>query len=167
MQTQGLSLRLGASEAVVAQASRWMAASNPWRELGIDEARTRAALSDPERELWVGWEDEAPVAVAVIDRRGVLSDYLQTLCVSPERRGAGVGAWLLGAIEARVFARSPNLFLCVSSFNEGAQRFYARRGYAVVGRLEGFITEAHDELLMRKTRGSWQAFREAREAMGR
>jgi ribosomal protein S18 acetylase RimI-like enzyme len=61
--------------------------------------------------------------------------------------------------EQRVFCESPNVFLCVSSSNRGAQRLYRRLGYQVVGRLRGFIAAEHDEILLRKTIGPRRGFR--------
>jgi len=48
--------------------------------------------------------------------------------------------------------------MCVSSFNANAQRLYARLGYEVVGTLRSYIVVEHDEILLRKTRGSWREF---------
>jgi [ribosomal protein S18]-alanine N-acetyltransferase len=65
---------------------------------------------------------------------------------------------LIGWAEQRIARESPNVFLCVSSFNVAARRLYERLGYELVGRLDGFIVREHDELLLRKTRGSWADF---------
>ncbi len=60
----------------------------------------------------------------------------------------------VGFVEEQVFARHANLFLCVSDFNDGAQRLYARHGFVEVGRLNDYLVTGHAELLSRKTRGS-------------
>ena len=39
-------------------------------------------------------------------------------------------------------------------------RFYERRGFEFVGVLRELIIPGHDEILLRKTRGTWTAFRE-------
>jgi hypothetical protein len=39
------------------------------------------------------------------------------------------GAFLIKYVEQRVFREHPNAFLCVSSSNRGAQRFYKRMGF--------------------------------------
>jgi len=46
-----------------------------------------------------------------------------------------------------------NVFLCVSSFNQGALRFYEREGYEKVGELRGYIIPEHSEFIMRKRQG--------------
>jgi ribosomal protein S18 acetylase RimI-like enzyme len=60
--------------------------------------------------------------------------------------------------EKRVFRDSPNIFLCVSSFNEGARRLYERLGYTPVGELEDYLVAGHAEILMRKTIGPLEGF---------
>jgi ribosomal protein S18 acetylase RimI-like enzyme len=60
--------------------------------------------------------------------------------------------------EARIFAGSPNAFLCVTSFNDRARALYERLGYRYVGELSDFFVRGVSELLYRKTRGSWTEF---------
>ena len=61
--------------------------------------------------------------------------------------------------EERIFRDSPNVFICVSSFNSEALRLYERLGYETLGTLSRFVVDDHDELLLRKSRGSWEWFR--------
>ena len=56
-------------------------------------------------------------------------------------------------VEEQIFSVRPNVFLCVSSFNEEARRFYLRRGYTVVGTLKDYTVKGYDEIFMRKTTG--------------
>lgn len=56
-------------------------------------------------------------------------------------------------IEKRIFMTSQNVFLCVSSFNKEAQRFYQKQGYKNIGLLKDYIVKGYDEVLMRKTKG--------------
>jgi ribosomal protein S18 acetylase RimI-like enzyme len=79
--------------------------------------------------------------------------------VAAERRGRGIGARLVSYAEARIFRESPNVFLCVSSFNPDARRLYERLGYALVGELTDYIVAGHSELLFRKTIGPIGAYR--------
>ena len=55
--------------------------------------------------------------------------------------------------EQRILKESPNVFMCVSSFNHGARRLYERQGYKMVGELTDYIVEGYSEILLRKTRG--------------
>jgi len=68
-----------------------------------------------------------------------LGGYLRLLAVVGEATGEGIGATLLAACEAEVARESRHAFLLVSDFNEGAQRFYERHGYARVGVLPGLV----------------------------
>jgi ribosomal protein S18 acetylase RimI-like enzyme len=58
--------------------------------------------------------------------------YLQAIAVDKELRGEGIGSALMDAIEERARASgSTRLFLDASARNEGARRFYERRGMTV------------------------------------
>jgi hypothetical protein len=52
-----------------------------------------------------------------------------------------------------VFARSTNLFACVSDFNTTARQFYERNGYREVGPLPDLLMAGASEILLRKTIG--------------
>ncbi|WP_116090835.1 GNAT family N-acetyltransferase [Sphingomonas crusticola] len=55
-------------------------------------------------------------------------------------QSGGWGGKLLAAVEEEAQARgAARLFLCVYSVNHGAQRFYARRGYAETGYRQIFL----------------------------
>lgn len=138
-----------------------MAASEPWITLGRGYEDSLRLLQDPAREVYVAEEDGAVAGFLVLLMTGALVGYVQTICVAPERRGRGLGTGLLAFAEERVFRESPNLFLCVSSFNAAAQRLYARLGYRVVGELTDYVVGGHHELLLRKTRGPLREFRPA------
>jgi ribosomal protein S18 acetylase RimI-like enzyme len=75
--------------------------------------------------------------------------YLRLLAVAPSAQGGGVGARLLDAAEAH-FAGARQMLLMVSDFNDGAQRFYARRGYARVGSCPDFLIDGVAEELWMK-----------------
>jgi ribosomal protein S18 acetylase RimI-like enzyme len=58
--------------------------------------------------------------------------YIQAIAVDSERRGDGVGSVLWDACEERArVSGSVRLALDVSAKNEGARRFYERRGLTV------------------------------------
>ncbi|HEY2745462.1 MAG TPA: GNAT family N-acetyltransferase [Polyangia bacterium] len=73
--------------------------------------------------------------------------YLRLIALVPGSEGHGAGAALLDAVEADVATRARHLFLLVSHWNEGARRFYARRGYAEVGCLPAFVRADTDEII--------------------
>ena len=76
-----------------------------------------------------------------------LGGYLRLIALRPGREGSGVGAALLDRVEERVAKKSHALFLLVSHWNEGARRFYARRGYDEVGKLPALLRPDTDEII--------------------
>jgi ribosomal protein S18 acetylase RimI-like enzyme len=134
-----------------------MRASDPWQRLRITEDACRRTITHPQREAYAAWRGQALVGFVVLAFQGPLSGYVQLLGVAPAARGQGVGRALMALAERIAFARGPNLFLCVSAFNEGARRFYARLGFQEVGCLTDFLVHGEDEWLLRKTRGPLMA----------
>ncbi|HCT57608.1 MAG TPA: N-acetyltransferase [Gemmatimonas aurantiaca] len=130
-----------------------MAGSDPWVTLGRTFAQSLAIMQDPAREVFLAMVDGERVGFVVLWMAGPFSGYLQSLCLAPAWRGRGIGGAVLALAEAWVFERSPNVFLCVSSFNPDARRLYERAGYTLVGELPEFMVAGHSEYLFRKTRG--------------
>jgi ribosomal-protein-alanine N-acetyltransferase len=79
--------------------------------------------------------------------------YIRRLAVKEGYRGKGIGRQIMRFIEDYAFVRYPNVFVCVSSFNSRAQKFYEDLGYQKVGELPNLIMEGHAEYLLRKTLG--------------
>jgi len=73
--------------------------------------------------------------------------YLRLIALAPGTEGQGAGSALLDAVEADVATRARHMFLLVSHWNDGARRFYARRGYSEVGRLPAFVRADTDEII--------------------
>lgn len=136
-----------------------MAGSEPWLTLGRDAASCRAGLANPLKECYLVAADGTRAGVLVLDMTGPFPGYIQSICIAPPARGQGLGSRVLAWAEERIFRDSPNAFICVSSFNPDARRLYERLGFELVGTLTGLFVDQHDELLLRKTRGSWTSFR--------
>ncbi len=130
-----------------------MASTEPWVTFGRTYEESRVLMTDPTREAYVVWVNDERAGFAVLWMAGPFSGYLQSLCLDPIWRGRGIGGEALKWIEARIFASSSNVFLCVSSFNPDARRMYERAGYVLVGELAEFMVAGHSEFLLRKTRG--------------
>lgn len=128
-----------------------MAASEPWTTLGRGYEEQLRIIADPSREVYVAVTEGKVVGLVVIEMNGSFKGYVKSICVAPGRRGLGVGAALMSYAEDRIFRETPNVFLCVSDFNVGAQRFYRRLGYEIVGELRDYVVAGHSEMLMRKT----------------
>ncbi|HEY7727113.1 MAG TPA: GNAT family N-acetyltransferase, partial [Candidatus Eisenbacteria bacterium] len=74
--------------------ARLMVQSEPWITLGRSEAAALGILEDPGREVHVLVQDEAIAGFVILDLRGPLRGYVQSVCVAPERRGRGLGTQL-------------------------------------------------------------------------
>ena len=92
---------------------------------------------------------------------GTFKGYIQTICVSQEARGKGIGTALIQFAENRIFNVSPNVFMCVSSFNNEATKLYKQLGYEKIGELKDFILKGYSEILLRKSTGTLSEFQYA------
>ncbi len=136
-----------------------MTASEPWITLGRGYLESLRLLQDPTRETYLARQDGARVGFIILNMKGAFVGYVQTICVAPEARGRGLGTRILAFAEERIFRESPNVFMCVSSFNPDAQRLYERLGYERVGELRDYLVRGHSEILLRKTIGPIREFR--------
>jgi ribosomal protein S18 acetylase RimI-like enzyme len=152
---------LDAARGDALQCAQMMAASEPWITLKRTVEFLLPLMTDSVGEVHVMRDETGVAAFVMLDLRGLLNGYVRSICVRPDRRNQGLGAAILTWAEQRIFRQSPNVFLCTSSFNPGAQRFYARQGYQLVGPLKNLIVEGHDEILLRKTIGTLSDFKKA------
>jgi ribosomal-protein-alanine N-acetyltransferase len=142
-----------------AECAEVMVTSEPWLTLRVSRETAHAVLIDPLKEVHAIRDANGVAGFVVIDMRGLLRGYVQILCVRADCRQRGLGSTLLRWAEERIFRDSPNVFICVSSFNAGARRLYERHGFELVGTLRELLVPGHDELLLRKTKGTWEGFR--------
>jgi ribosomal protein S18 acetylase RimI-like enzyme len=89
----------------------------------------------------------APVGFAWFLAGGTFAvgGYLRLIAVAPGHQRGALGGRLLDEVEARVAACARTIFLLVSDCNEGARRFYERRGYVEAGVLTAFVRPDIDE----------------------
>jgi len=130
-----------------------MASSDPWLTLGYDADTLLRTVRQPGRERYVAQVDGQFAGFLLLNLHGTFAGYIQTVGLAPAFRGHGFGAQLLAFAEQRILRDHANVFLCVSSFNHAARRFYARLGYHEVGELTDFLVAGHSEFLLRKTTG--------------
>ena len=128
-----------------------MANSEPWITLRRTYEGSQKMLSDPSREVYLAVVKDEIVGFIVLIMSGALVGYIQTVAVMPEWRNKGIGSRLLEFAEDKIFAKAPNAFMCVSSFNRKAQELYQRLGYEVIGELKDYIVPGHSEILLRKS----------------
>jgi ribosomal protein S18 acetylase RimI-like enzyme len=130
-----------------------MASCEPWITLGRTYEESLQIIGDASKEVYVCRQKEELSGFIILNLNGALIGYVQTICVAPHWRRQGIGTALLRFAENRIFKESPNVFLCVSSFNGEAQKLYQREGYQTIGQLTDYFVEGHSEILMRKTQG--------------
>ena len=133
--------------------------TEPWITLRLSKPFAHATIVDPDKEVYGIRDDQGVAGFVILDMRGLVRGYIQTVCVRSDRRGQGLGTTLIRWAEERIFRDSANAFICCSSFNPGARRLYERLGFEFVGVLREFIVPGHDEILLRKTTGPWTEFR--------
>jgi len=99
----------------------FMIASEPWITLGLTFNQAIQRLTDPTREVHVAIVHDEIIGVVILHLPGPLNGYIQTIAVHPDWRCRGIGTRMIEWTEERIFHQSPNVFLCVSSFNHHAQ----------------------------------------------
>jgi len=92
-------------------------------------------------------------AVGYLDARRVADElHVLALAVAPEARRRGVASELLGAALGEAEAAGTAVcHLEVRAGNAAARRFYARHGFAEVGRRPRYYPEGEDAVLLTRT----------------
>ena len=130
-----------------------MSKTDPWITLEMDYDQCLKAFPGECKEIHVIEAGKVIAGFIILQTAGTFSGYIQTICIDEAFRGKGLGKKLLSYSEQRILSYSPNIFICVSSFNKGALKLYYDFGFRLVGELENFVKEGFTELLLRKTVG--------------
>ncbi len=133
--------------------ARIMSGSDPWITLGMDYNQCLKAFEGSCKEIYLIENENDIAGFVIIQICGTFSGYIQTICIGEAFRSRGYGKKLLQFCEERILKISPNVFICVSSFNKGAIKLYYEFDFKLVGELENFVKEGFTELLLRKTVG--------------
>ena len=133
------------------QCARMMTESDPWKKLRIGYNDSIQLLMDPSKEVYLARIQDEIAGFIFIEMTGTFRGYVKSIGVMPKWRNQEIGTRLLKFAEERIFRETPNVFICVSTFNKKAQKFYKRFGYLKVGKLKDFVVNGHTELLLRKT----------------
>jgi ribosomal-protein-alanine N-acetyltransferase len=137
-----------------------MSTSDPWVTLGRTMEHSLRILNDRAlQEVYVAVHEGAVVGFVILILKGAFVGYIRSVAVQGDWRSLGLGRRLIQFAEDRIFRESPNVFLCVSSFNTRALALYERLGYEKVGEIRDYIVRGHSEWLMRKTLGPLTEFR--------
>src|SRR5256714_2199723 len=116
-----------------------MTHSEPWITLRRTYDESLKILSDSAKEIYVAVKGDVLAGFIILNMKGAFVGYIQTVCIAPEWRSKGIGSLLLKFAEDRILSETPNVFMCVSSFNKDAQNLYRRLGYEIIGELKDYI----------------------------
>lgn len=153
MKKESFSVNLTTDPLAVAHCARMMSKTDPWITLGMNYDQCLVAFMGSCKEIYLAQLGTHIAGFVILQTCGTFSGYIQTICIDSEYRGKGYGNRLLEFCETRILKFSPNVFICVSSFNQSALRLYYRFGFKLIGELENFVKEGFSELLLRKTVG--------------
>jgi ribosomal protein S18 acetylase RimI-like enzyme len=131
-----------------------MANSEPWITLRRDYNESFENLNDSSKELYVVVLNDEIIGFILLQMQGSIKGYIQSMGIVSEWRNKGIGSQLIKFAEDKIFKDTPNVFICVSSFNVKAQELYTKLGYEIIGELKDYIVSGHSEILLRKTVGS-------------
>ena len=148
-----LNIRLTDDEHIKRECALMMAASDPWITMGIDYNGCLHAFDGAYKEIYVAEFENDIAGFVILQTCGTFKGYIQTICIGEKYRGVGFGSIMLRFCEKRILEISPNIFICVSSFNTRAIQLYQRFGFTLVGELLDFVKTGFTELLLRKTVG--------------
>jgi diamine N-acetyltransferase len=99
-------------------------------------------------QVEVGGEQAGAVSVRSPWLKG---PYLELLALLPQAQGKAIGSTILTWFEREALkAGARNLWVCASSFNTRALRFYERHGFERAATLSGLVVDGYDEILLRK-----------------
>lgn len=133
--------------------ARMMSKSDPWITLNIDYDQCIRAFEGLSKEVYIVEIENLIAGFVILQTGGTFKGYIQTICIDEDYRGIGFGKQLLQFCEDRILNISPNIFICVSSFNKGAIRLYEEFGFKLIGKLDNFVKDGFTELLYRKSFG--------------
>jgi ribosomal protein S18 acetylase RimI-like enzyme len=136
-----------------------MASTDPWITHGATREKTIRPVTSPHFETYVAVANGEIAGVIILAIAvPLIRGYIAGLAIKPAWRNRGIGTRLIQFAEELILRDSPNVFLCVSSFNTDAQRLYARLGYERVGELKNYVINGASEFLLRKTTGPTSTF---------
>lgn len=153
-----LEIKQTTDDKLLEECARLMHGSEPWVTFGFSLDKCITTLEGPYKEIYVVTNKGRFAGFAVILLYGVLRGYIQTICLKPEYRNKGIGTALLKYCEDRILKSFPNVFICVSSFNQPAQQLYLKLGFEKIGELKDHLIRGHDEYILRKNISPFSEF---------
>ncbi|HVM96391.1 MAG TPA: GNAT family N-acetyltransferase [Candidatus Acidoferrales bacterium] len=140
--------------------ARLVLRNEPWITLGYGADDIALIVrSAATSNLLLARSDDEVIGFALSGPGFLCGEYLKILAVDSAYHRQGVGRALMSELERRAFATWPNVYLCVTDFNQPARRFYANLGYVEVGVLHDLLVPGSSEILMRKSVAAWRGYR--------
>lgn len=129
-----------------------MVRMDPWRALNYSAVNLESYLlaPDPSLRRYAVRLDGRVAGVVAVRYPWLKGAYLELIGLFPAAQGQGFGTTILQWLERTTAARATNLWVLVSSFNDGARRFYLRYGFREIGAIEALVSLQSTELLLRK-----------------
>jgi diamine N-acetyltransferase len=127
-------------------------AMKPWSVMNYPADKLAAFLASPDAGaaryvLSAKGEESGVVSVRHPWLKG---PYLELLALLPEAQSQGIGSSIMAWFESAGLKHGArNLWVCASSFNARALRFYERHGFARAATLP-LVADGYDEILPRK-----------------
>lgn len=128
-------------------------AMEPWAVMNYPADKLAAFLARPDAGaaryvVSVAGEQSGVVSVRNPWLKG---PYLELLALLPEAQNQGIGSSIMAWFEFSALEHGArNLWVCASSFNVRALRFYEHHGFARTATLPGLVADGYDEILLRK-----------------
>jgi ribosomal protein S18 acetylase RimI-like enzyme len=129
-----------------------VADGTPWQVYGLLHPSASAIVSAGVRDgadIVGAFHEEELLGWIWFERRGTFhhAGYVRILVVGSANRRSGTASRLMDHAETEILGGGASVFLLVSEWNVAARAFYAGRGYAEVGRLDGYVNQGSSELI--------------------
>lgn len=146
-------ISLTTSKDKISICAKMMCETSPWNVYSMTFEQCLMAFEGECKEIYLLESSDAIAGFVILQVCGSFKGYIQSLCLDKPYRSMGWGRRLLEFSEERIRLISPNVFICVSAFNQRAIKVYEEFGFKLVGELPDFVKTGITELLLRKTHG--------------
>lgn len=142
-------------EEEISACARIMAENFLWQRYDVTYESALARFQNGYAEhatIFIAHESEKVCGFCWVAEKGAFnrSAYIMLIGVDPAKQSRGIGKILLEETEKFLASKSADVFLTVSDFNIGAQKFYSGMGYKVVGEIPDYVKPGITEIIMRK-----------------